>query len=80
MWIAGKNQTIKRDGAYVDVTPGDPIPEAAFWVNRTPWINRGFIKQGPEPVSVEIDMGLNISKPGTGTNMEKKDNVVIVSL
>lgn len=44
MWIAKKEQTIKRNGAYVKVFPGDPVPEAATWPNRKSWIDGGYIK------------------------------------
>jgi len=44
MWIAGKRQRIKRDGGYVEVSPGDPIPEAEHWPNRTAWERQGYIR------------------------------------
>jgi len=43
-WIAGKQQKVKRDGKYVDVAPGDPIPEAEFWPNRNAWERQGYIR------------------------------------
>ena len=58
-WIATKAQTIKRGGNYVQVKPGDPVPEAEHWPNRPAWVRMGFIKYiardvAPEPVeSVE---------------------------
>ena len=44
MWIAKKQQQVKRGGTYVTVYPGDPIPEADTWPNQKTWIDGGFIK------------------------------------
>lgn len=44
-WVAGKEQTIKRDGAYVVVKPGDSVPEAEFWPNRNAWMRQGYIRE-----------------------------------
>ena len=44
MWIAKKQQQVKRDGKYVTVYPGDPIPEAATWPSTKSWVDGGFIK------------------------------------
>lgn len=43
-YVALKRQTIKRDGSYVQVYPGDPVPEAEFWPNKKSWIRQKFIK------------------------------------
>ena len=44
MWIAGKKQRIKRDGEYIWVEPGDPVPEAENWPNRASWERQGYIR------------------------------------
>lgn len=58
-WIATKAQKIKRDGKYIDLKPGDPVPEAETWPNREAWERWGYIKRvsrdtAPEP-SVKVD-------------------------
>lgn len=47
MWVAVKRQKIKRDGQYVEVQPGDEIPEAEDWPNRVVWERQGFIRYIP---------------------------------
>ena len=65
MWITGKRMKIQRGAGYVWLNPGDPVPEAENWHNKTPWINGGFIKKSrrvempvdlvePEVVAVEV--------------------------
>jgi hypothetical protein len=44
-WVAGKRQRVKRDGEYVWVEPGDPLPEADTWPNRESWERQGFIRK-----------------------------------
>ena len=44
-WVAGKNQQVKRNGKYVEVKPGDPVPEAEFWPNRNAWIRQGYVRE-----------------------------------
>jgi len=53
MWIAGKKMTIKRNGEHVEVTPGDPVPEADTWPNRDAWENQGYIRLVGRRLSVE---------------------------
>jgi hypothetical protein len=63
VWIAKKEQTIKRGLGYVTIKPGDPVPEAENWPNREMWIQSGYIKcvvrdEDPpkkEPVSVKVE-------------------------
>lgn len=47
-WISLRTQTIKRDGKYVEVKYGDPIPEAASWHNISSYIRTGFIRWQPD--------------------------------
>ena len=44
MWIAKKQMQVKRDGGYVTVKPGEPVPEAATWPSPRTWVDGGFIK------------------------------------
>lgn len=62
MWIAGKRMKIKRDGGYVWVDPGDPVPEAKFWPNRSPWIRGGFIRESRRVHQAETDEALASKK------------------
>lgn len=41
MWVAGKEQIVLRDGRYVTVKPGDPLPEASSWARC--WLRCGFV-------------------------------------
>ncbi len=45
MWIAGKRMKIKRNGSYVWINPGDPVPEAETWPNRDSWERTGHIRR-----------------------------------
>ena len=53
MWVAVKLQTIKRGKGYVQVKPGDPIPEASTWPNLKANERTGFIRwiDDPPPTS-----------------------------
>ena len=44
MWIAKKQMQVKRDGGYVAVKPGEPVPEASTWPSTRTWVDGGFIK------------------------------------
>jgi hypothetical protein len=46
-WIATKKQKIKRDGKYVEVQPGDPVPEAEQWPNQQAHVDMGYIRWLP---------------------------------
>jgi hypothetical protein len=52
-WIAGKRQRVKRNGEYVWVNPGDPLPEAEHWPNRSSWERQGYIRQVKRGALVE---------------------------
>lgn len=63
MWIAGKRMKIKKsDGSYAMVDPGDPVPEADDWPNKSPWIRGGFIKKSGSGESAETDEALTSKK------------------
>jgi hypothetical protein len=44
MWIAMRRLRVKRNDVYVDVDPGDPVPEAEGWKNRKALIRLHKIK------------------------------------
>lgn len=55
MWVAGKKQKIKRIKSYIEVFPGDPVPEAALWPNRSAYERQGLIKWVEDPVLPSTD-------------------------
>ena len=57
MWIALKVQKIKRDGKYIDVVPGDLIPEVDTWVNPEIWVEMCFVEY------VEDEEDMPVKKP-----------------
>jgi hypothetical protein len=44
MWVAAKAQLIQRGKCYVNLKPGDPVPEAEKWPNRRAYERQGLIK------------------------------------
>jgi hypothetical protein len=44
-WVANKRQQIRRNGEYVWVNPGDPLPEAEFWPNRSAHVRQKMIRE-----------------------------------
>jgi hypothetical protein len=80
-WIAGKRQRIKRDGEYVWVDPGDPVPEAEHWPNRNAWERQGYIRRikghAASVESVEVTHkkapNMEITQGAMGTPPESKD-------
>jgi len=78
-WIAGKRQRVKRDGEYVWVEPGDPIPEAEYWPNRKSWERQGFIRhvaRGTEPVSSKKSPTMTATRAAqTPTSPEARESI-----
>jgi hypothetical protein len=54
--------TIKRGAGYVEVVPGDPVPEAETWENVKSWERSGFIRHLDRPTG----------SPGSAKVDEKK--------
>lgn len=48
MWVALKDQNV--DGQIRHA--GEPVPEAASWPNRDPWVECGFIVWVDDPPNV----------------------------
>ena len=63
MWIALKEQKVKRSGEYVVVVRGDPLPEAEFWSNRNSFERQGFIRWVPGEAKAEKKVEVKIKKP-----------------
>ncbi len=65
-WIAGKRMKIKRGRENVWVNPGDPVPEAETWPNRSAWERTGHIRptrRGEEVAPVEVKVSKIHRKP-----------------
>lgn len=41
-WICRRPMNVMRNGAQVRVRPGDPVPEAASWGKKSPWIRKKY--------------------------------------
>jgi hypothetical protein len=53
-WKCGKPMKVMRNGMAVPVKPGDPVPEAAEWDRRSPWMRKGFVVwEDDEPEKLE---------------------------
>jgi hypothetical protein len=95
MWIALKDQTVRRAGSYVDIKAGEAIPEAENWPNRSAWERRKFIKRissdvlpvpkaaitGISPVVVpEQPAQIEVEKPKRGRPPKTQTKPVFVDL
>lgn len=49
MWVVKRVFRVRRAEELVLLSPGDEIPEAAFWDNKAFWIARGYIQEIARP-------------------------------
>lgn len=84
-WVAARKQKIRRDGKYIQVFPGDPIPEADFWPNLQAHIDQHYVRWDPrdaetmksvkaqESVSVSISENKSSQKRGRPKKNPEED-------
>ncbi|HUX46411.1 MAG TPA: hypothetical protein VMV58_00225 [Desulfosporosinus sp.] len=74
-WIAVKAQTVRRNGEYVKIKPGDPVPEAEFWPNRRMWERQKFILEVARVIEpIEPMISLVETVVTTKQNYTKKES------
>ena len=52
-WVCQKRMTIKRNGLYIEVMPGEEVPEASHWHNAGVWERQRYIRKVPCVASLE---------------------------